>query len=323
MLHRLRFSLTLLCACILTAGLEPCLAQELSAIDSLNILFSQGESQYSANEYEAAGATFGEVMRAAYLESKKSPELSDQLLALRLKSIRYYILIERDIEDFETSNKWVNAGIKMVSRESTDLELIRYWTSGFGAERKINEEIVESHQKYLAYRESLKKRSLVILAVTSCLLAIFLIILFSLYHKLKHTSSFLARKNEEIAADMLAPKIASPTGSGEKPLEDRVVRHIIDTKAYLNPDLCLEDLCRDLGTNRTYISRTFSDMSTNFSTFINRLRVSEAVNMLSSQSGKSIEDIWASCGFKSQTTFYNRFKEITGLTPSQFKKSNI
>ncbi|MEG1842519.1 MAG: AraC family transcriptional regulator [Alistipes sp.] len=75
-------------------------------------------------------------------------------------------------------------------------------------------------------------------------------------------------KSGEITDDEVA--IKSPI--------DRTVfeRHIHTHKPYLNPSLRITDLAQELGTNRTYLSVFINtEYGTNFSRYINRLRLNE------------------------------------------------
>jgi AraC-like DNA-binding protein len=95
-------------------------------------------------------------------------------------------------------------------------------------------------------------------------------------------------------------------------------------KRYLDPELTLSDLARDLNTNTTYLSRFINDrFSTNFSRFINEYRINEARRMLAEpeHNNLSIEGIAQSVGFNSKSAFNQAFKAKTGVTPSFYQQS--
>jgi AraC-like DNA-binding protein len=62
----------------------------------------------------------------------------------------------------------------------------------------------------------------------------------------------------------------------------------------------------------------------NFFTFINEYRIEEAKNKLSDRNFDqfSIEGIAKSVGFNSKSVFNPAFRNITGLTPAEYKKQN-
>jgi len=87
----------------------------------------------------------------------------------------------------------------------------------------------------------------------------------------------------------------------------------------------LDKLSAVLKTNRSYLSKTINEHSgRNFNKFINKYRISEAIERLS----KSDEDcllkaMATDLGFNSPSTFYKAFYEETGVSPSVYRKKII
>ena len=95
-------------------------------------------------------------------------------------------------------------------------------------------------------------------------------------------------------------------------------------KYYLNQDLTLQKVSDELNSNRTYLLKAVKDCSGNgFSSIVNEYRVKEARRLLSDTENLTltIEHIGNKAGFKSKPSFYNAFKNITGVTPSFFLKT--
>jgi len=91
---------------------------------------------------------------------------------------------------------------------------------------------------------------------------------------------------------------------------------------FLNPELSLEDLCKKLNTNRTYLSTVINTaLGKNFNTFINEYRVAEARRILSGGKGHlySVEDVGRMSGFNTKSSFYSCFKAIIGVPPAYFR----
>jgi AraC-like DNA-binding protein len=60
----------------------------------------------------------------------------------------------------------------------------------------------------------------------------------------------------------------------------------------------------------------------NFSDFVNLLRIEEAKSLLVRDGGKkNILDILLEAGFNSKSSFNTIFKEKTGMSPSQYRRS--
>lgn len=111
-------------------------------------------------------------------------------------------------------------------------------------------------------------------------------------------------------------------------LRQALERYMQQEKAYLRQELTIDDLARVLTTNRTYISNLINTCyGVNFSQFIAQYRVEYAKQILSSQDysldKEAIQDAIALSGFASENTFYRQFKNITRMTPLEWRKKNI
>ncbi len=97
---------------------------------------------------------------------------------------------------------------------------------------------------------------------------------------------------------------------------------IEEEKPYLNAGVTLDELCRTINTNRTYLSRLINEQyKCNFNEFINELRIKEAIRMLADHKFDhiSIEGIGTMAGFTNKVTFHSNFKRQVGITPSYFR----
>ena len=79
-----------------------------------------------------------------------------------------------------------------------------------------------------------------------------------------------------------------------------------------------------LATNRTYISAIIKSLSgENFSYLINGYRVRHAQKLMKAHPDMSVTVIAEESGFSSRSAFYRNFKEMTGLSPAEWKKSAL
>lgn len=97
---------------------------------------------------------------------------------------------------------------------------------------------------------------------------------------------------------------------------------------YLDPDLKQNDLVGKLSTNQKYLSEAISQFDEeNFRSILNRLRIQKAKQLIAQENpGKPgviiNSQVYSSCGFNSNTSFYRAFKNLTGMTPVQYAKES-
>lgn len=96
------------------------------------------------------------------------------------------------------------------------------------------------------------------------------------------------------------------------------------SKPFLNADLNLKSLSQLMGVPERHISNAINkNTDSNFHSFINLYRVQEAIQMLKNEdySKYSIVGIGEAAGFNSKSSFYNNFKKVTNVSPSQYIES--
>jgi len=106
-------------------------------------------------------------------------------------------------------------------------------------------------------------------------------------------------------------------------LYSQLVNYINKERPFLKPELSIDDLAKNLNTNRNYISIVINEkFKDNFFNFINYYRVNEIICMLNNEkySNFTLEGLAQTVGFKSRATFNPAFKKYTGKTPSEYKK---
>ena len=81
----------------------------------------------------------------------------------------------------------------------------------------------------------------------------------------------------------------------------------------------------DIGTNTRYVSAVLNvRFGMNYTSFVNRYRVSEAMLLLKDEKYKALtmEDISSMVGFANRQSFYAAFYRFEGITPRQYKFSD-
>ena len=107
-------------------------------------------------------------------------------------------------------------------------------------------------------------------------------------------------------------------------IKDAILSLMVNDKIYLNPDLSLQILARYVGTTEKKCSYVLNQgLGTNFNNFINTHRIEtfkQKVKEGSHQDFTLLSLAYAS-GFESKSTFNRTFKNLSGMTPSQYVKS--
>ncbi|WP_348746711.1 helix-turn-helix domain-containing protein [Tenacibaculum sp. 190524A02b] len=109
-----------------------------------------------------------------------------------------------------------------------------------------------------------------------------------------------------------------------KVLEEKLQKVMGKEKLYLNPELTLDLLAKEIGTTNKKLSALFNKyLSTTFYDFINshRIKTFKQYINLSEYKNLTIEGLAYECGFKSKASFYRVFKKETGMSPTQYKNT--
>lgn len=128
----------------------------------------------------------------------------------------------------------------------------------------------------------------------------------------------LPLKQAKYAASSLAEK-------EKEQLKARVLLYMQKERPYLEPQLTLEELADMLKIKPKILSQIINEcLNQNFFDFINRYRIDEAKRLLMNPEGKKITvlEILYEVGFNSKSSFNTLFKKYTGITPSEFKRTN-
>lgn len=104
----------------------------------------------------------------------------------------------------------------------------------------------------------------------------------------------------------------------------QLTKYMVNEKPYLNENLTLKELANMLETTPNNLSQIINEkFKKNFYEFVNEYRINEVKCLLADPkySYYSMLGIAFECGFNSKSTFNSVFKQFTGKTPTEFKKS--
>lgn len=148
------------------------------------------------------------------------------------------------------------------------------------------------------------------------------VLLFSLGFIAAHT--FVPQ--ETVAQEEMNTKPDEATTEETDALLNKISCALRAQKLFADPNLTVQDLATAVNSNRTYVSNCINRRTGySFSQYIARYRVEHAQQILRDPKYKNdheaIADAMALSGFSSDQNFYRVFKEVTGVTPLQFRKA--
>ena len=104
---------------------------------------------------------------------------------------------------------------------------------------------------------------------------------------------------------------------------DQIIGLIEEKELWKKADLRLDDIVRELASNRTYISTLLNNIyGTKFPTLVNGYRIRHAQELLREHPDMLMDDVAEESGFSSRTAFFRNFKAVTGMTPKEWLSQN-
>ena len=102
----------------------------------------------------------------------------------------------------------------------------------------------------------------------------------------------------------------------------KIIQQFHQKELFLKPDISLNETAQQLSISKYKFTQIIKEAGyDNFYSFMNVHRIEKSKILLSEiPENYVIESIVAQSGFKSRSTFYRVFKQITGQTPSEFMK---
>lgn len=214
------------------------------------------------------------------------------------------------------------------------------------AKQNIAESEIESRKSVA----ETQRKAILIISIVSILSVAALSVIVILFRRKQAAYRALVKKNQEWAnsvqgvegafvldptdcrvdddKDKLTPigidKPSEGVSKEDLAIMSRIFSFVVGQKQYTSPGFNLDTLSADLGINRKYLSKAINSATgKNFNTYINEYRVKEAIRLLSAPGNRflSVDDIGMRVGFSNRSSFYESFRKMTGISPSQFKKT--
>ena len=143
-----------------------------------------------------------------------------------------------------------------------------------------------------------------------------------IFNELYAERKTIIRKIELKETDIKYERSGLKEADAEKYL-NKLLKHMEIKKPYLDVDLTIQDVAESLSIPRHYLTQVINEkLNKNFYQFINEYRVEEVKSLLKDMDYQkyTMTAIAFEAGFNSKSSFNNVFKEITGMTPTEFKE---
>ncbi|MDR1645233.1 MAG: helix-turn-helix domain-containing protein [Tannerellaceae bacterium] len=98
-----------------------------------------------------------------------------------------------------------------------------------------------------------------------------------------------------------------------------IAAYMESRQPYLRPDFTLATMANDLNINTRYLSEVINiKKEMNFNNYVNLYRVNNVKELIRNNPQYTLQHIYLSSGFNSQSSFNKAFKLIEGITPSEY-----
>jgi len=134
-----------------------------------------------------------------------------------------------------------------------------------------------------------------------------------------HARAMVANVDTQLKKDLPLVAYRQLTLEPYRDKEKAAVLKFIATN-YTNPELDLEGVVAATGTNRTKVNDVLkSELGMTFTSYLNKLRLTEAARLLTEKSGTTVAETAYSVGYANVSYFNKLFKEEYGCTPKAFR----
>ena len=102
-------------------------------------------------------------------------------------------------------------------------------------------------------------------------------------------------------------------------------QHCEESQLYLQYDISLTELAKQIGTNRVYLSQHFALQGATYNSYINGLRIRHFINLYheaaATHQPTTVQELAYQSGFRSYGTFNTAFKKSMGMTATEWMRT--
>jgi AraC-like DNA-binding protein len=135
-----------------------------------------------------------------------------------------------------------------------------------------------------------------------------------------HTRMLLGEEKDSIRRDIPLVAYQQLSHDLHRDKEQSAILRFMATE-YVNPELDVETMVSKLGISRNKINEILkAELGFTFSSYLNKLRLTEAARLLGEKEATSVAEIAYAVGYRNVSYFNKLFKEEYGCTPKTFRK---
>lgn len=222
--------------------------------------------------------------------------------------------IELDVAHLKTDQWWYNEHKLNLARQDYRLDKVAKLTFGSSFQSPIG----------TPFRVQLSEINLVGRDMSYLTwFGVFMLVAWSAYAVWffrQHTRALIGELKDKARRDI--PLVAYQQLSQElhRDKEKSAILHFMATE-YVNAELDFDAMVAALGISRNKINDVLkAELGYTFSSYLNKLRLTEAARLLGEKEETSVAEIAYSVGYRNVSYFNKLFKEEYGCTPKTFKK---
>ena len=128
--------------------------------------------------------------------------------------------------------------------------------------------------------------------------------------------------SEESGEEKVQVKEKDGTDAKNRRLQGLIDKYLL-LEHYTTSDINIKEVAKEMGTNSSYLSTYLNkELNISFSMWLNTLRIEKSKEYLCSEEKMSIEECGIKVGYTSLYNYSRWFKVITGVSPSQYRKTH-
>ena len=293
------------------------------------------DKKYAVGLYHTLGLIYFDQQQfgKAIQNFQQSIKIADEAGIIKEKDVALFDLAEcyAQTGNHQKANEYLKLHIAAadsvmnseIHRQMSEMEAL------YENEKKTREIEKKEAENTILQRENMiqsarlagKNKLIITILVSLLLISLALVWLFVEYRRKDAAYKVLYQKSIEQLKTAEMKRNREGLKNGD--LFEQVEQKMQEDHLYRIKEISQEMMAELLKTNRTYLSQAILDHSgQSFRDYIKSYRIKETMELLADPKKSkvySIEAIAADAGFNSVGTFNTTFKQITGLTPSQFR----